>query len=202
MNPILDGLPEHVVIDGIKIPINSDFRIWIRLDSILNAGEDVDPFYILSLCYPSLPNNPEQALSQMIWFASLGSELKEKSAPALPKSSGGRGYSFDEDYGYIYAAFMQTYRIDLFTVSLHWWAFKSLLDALPDSTLFKKIVQIRTIEISSKMPKAEQKYYQEMKKLYALKSSGKNSKLSYEEYKQQMIDYVKRRTEEVRSDID
>ena len=40
MNPILDGLPEHVVIDGIKIPINSDFRIWIRLDSILNAGEE------------------------------------------------------------------------------------------------------------------------------------------------------------------
>lgn len=52
---------------------------------------------------------------------------------------------FDQDAEYIYAAFLQTYGINLFRVQdkLHWWEFSALLSALPQDTRMSEIVDLR-----------------------------------------------------------
>ncbi len=62
------------------------------------------------------------------------------------KSMSPRTFDFLQDAPYIYAAFRQTYGIDLFAEHgrLHWWAFVHLFLALPDDTMIKKIIDIRT----------------------------------------------------------
>lgn len=56
-----------------------------------------------------------------------------------------------KDGGFIYSSFMQAYRIDLFEVQdiLHWHKFEQLLSDLPEDTKFKKVVDIRTMEVPS-----------------------------------------------------
>ncbi|ATE84843.1 hypothetical protein vBOeSunk162_15 [Oenococcus phage vB_OeS_unk162] len=61
-----------------------------------------------------------------------------------------QAYSFDYDSDLIYAAFMQTYRIDLVQErhSLSWSKFNALLAGLPSDTMFSKVVEIRQTDIN------------------------------------------------------
>lgn len=54
-------------------------------------------------------------------------------------------YSFQYDAGLIYAAFMQTYRIDLLQElkTMQWNMFKALFQGLSDETQFCKVVSLR-----------------------------------------------------------
>lgn len=193
MNPLTDGLPESIEIDGAHYSIRSDFRVWVQISLLLDSDEEADPLALLQLCYPKLPHNLEKAFEGLIWFAGAGAVSPEtKESPALPKQAAEQGFSFAEDYVSIYAGFLEAYRIDLFREQLHWWAFRFLMDALPENTLFKRIVQIRTVKITSKMSKSEREYYKKMKEIYALKQ-GSSERLSYQEYKDRMIRYVSRR---------
>lgn len=62
------------------------------------------------------------------------------------KTGGEKAFDFDQDAGYIYAAFAQCYGLDLLgrDRGLHWWKFVQLLGALPEDTRFMQIVSIRT----------------------------------------------------------
>lgn len=61
------------------------------------------------------------------------------------QAENGKSFDFEQDAKYIYAAFMQTYGIDLFLERdrLHWWKFIALLNGLPSNTRFSEIIQIR-----------------------------------------------------------
>lgn len=66
----------------------------------------------------------------------------------FPKADGDgeRVIDIQEDMPYIYAAFLQAYGIDL-DKGLSWFRFIDLLNALPDSTTYSHIVQIRARKI-------------------------------------------------------
>ena len=51
---------------------------------------------------------------------------------------------------------------------IHWWKFRALFDALPDTCQFRKVVGYRAIEINQNMTDSQKKFYKEMKKIYAL----------------------------------
>lgn len=57
---------------------------------------------------------------------------------------GEKVFDFEIDSGRLYAAFRQSYGIDLATEKMHWWVFLELFRALPDDTMLKKVVEIRT----------------------------------------------------------
>lgn len=72
--------------------------------------------------------------------------------PIEPKGDGEHikaDYDFDFDASYIYAAFRQTYGIDLVKEQgqLHWLSFVALFDALPDDTAFVRIRHIRSTRL-------------------------------------------------------
>ena len=75
-------------------------------------------------------------------------ELMKQLLPLLnPLPSGEdnvKTIDFEQDMPLIYAAFWQTYGIDLERERLHWWKFLFLLQGLPSDTRMMQVVEIRT----------------------------------------------------------
>lgn len=92
---------------------------------------------------------------------------------AANEEKSGAQYSYTEDADYIYAAFMQSYGIDLIDQQgkLHWAKFKALLNGLPGDTTFSNILQIRGWTPAKEKEKHNQRMHR-LKKLYALKGKG------------------------------
>lgn len=66
--------------------------------------------------------------------------------PRPSKVKGPKVFDFVQDAPYIYAAFRQAYRVDLYREHgrLHWWAFLALFQALPEDTRMREIISIRS----------------------------------------------------------
>lgn len=170
-NIILDVLPETVEIDGAEYRINSDFRISILFELLMQddeVGKRQKLIQGLKLYYPEIPQNMTEAVDKMIWFYRCGKETE----------SGGHGsgsgrakqiYSFEHDDDYIYAAFLEQYGIDLQDIEeLHWWKFRALFRGLSEDTEFVKIMGYRSVKITSKMSKEQREFYKKMQSIHAL----------------------------------
>ena len=170
-NILLDILPETVDIDGIEYRINSDFRISILFELLMQddeLGKRQKLVQGLQLYYPEIPHNVTMAVDKMIWFYRCGKET----------GNGGHGsgsgrakqiYSFEHDDDYIYAAFLEQYGIDLQDIEeLHWWKFRALFRGLSEDTEFVKIMGYRSVKITSKMSKEQREFYKKMQSIHAL----------------------------------
>ena len=173
MNILIDKLPHHVDIDGVKYQINCDFRTSIRFElliqeSDLSIQDKVNQ--ALKLYFNEIPYNTKKAVEQIIWFYSCGASDKDKCSNDNATSSNltQRAYSFEYDKNYIFSAFYQIYGIDLIKKDLHWWKFKALFNSLTDDCLFSKILYYRNAEINSKMSKEYQQHLRKLKEIYAL----------------------------------
>lgn len=68
---------------------------------------------------------------------------------------------------------MTQYSIDLQDIEyMHWWKFRAMFNSLTNQNEFVKIMEYRSIEIKSDMPKEQQSFYRKMKRLYALPNPG------------------------------
>ena len=172
MNILIDGLPDDY--HGIKL--NTDYKNWMQFELILQDKSISDAekgARVIELTISDihlLEQIDEELIDYLLWFYSCGKEETnsgEEEGKDFQKKVK-RIYSFDYDSDYIYSAFLECYGIDLIDADMHWWKFKSLFKALSDDCMFSKILGYRSITISSKMSKDEQKHYLEMKKIYAL----------------------------------
>lgn len=170
-NIILDVLPETVEIDGAEYRINSDFRISILFELLMQddeVGKRQKLIQGLKLYYPEIPQNITEAVEKMIWFYRCGKETGSSGHG----SGSGRAkqiYSFEYDDDYIYAAFLEQYGIDLQDIEeLHWWKFRALFRGLSEDTEFVKIMGYRSVKITSKMSKEQREFYKKMQSIHAL----------------------------------
>ena len=88
-NIILDVLPETVEIDGAEYRINSDFRISILFELLMQddeVGKRQKLIQGLKLYYPEIPQNMTEAVEKMIWFYRCGRETESDRS-----GSGGSG---------------------------------------------------------------------------------------------------------------
>ena len=171
-NILLDTLPETVEIDGAEYWINSDFRISILFELLMQddeVGKRQKLMQGLSLYYPVVPENMTEAGEKKIWFYRCGRKDLHDQSGRTGKGNSKQVYSFDYDDAYIYAAFLQQYGIDLQDVAnLHWWKFRALFKALGEDTEFVKIMGYRSVEITSKMSKEQKAFYKKMQAVHAL----------------------------------
>ena len=110
----------------------------------------------------NIPDDLEEAMEKMLWFYSCGKEeiSKQKTKKKV--------ISFEHDFDYINAGFMQDYKIALFEVDfLHWWKFMSLFSALHDDCKICEIIGYRGAELKN-FDKEQRKRIREMQKIYAL----------------------------------
>ena len=106
-------------------------------DAIQNAKY----YDTLKLFYrDNFPDDLEEAMEKMLWFYSCGKEDKQSKTKK-------KVISFEHDFDYINAGFMQDYKIDLFEVDfLHWWKFMSLFSALHEDLCDYRISKCRIKE--------------------------------------------------------
>lgn len=176
MNMLVDLLPETVEIDSEEYDINTDFRISIMFELLMQDDELEDSektMQALKLYYPVIPENKAKAVEKIIWFYRCGKEPDYCEAnPDGTKQK--QIYSFEHDAGYIYEAFLQEYGIDLQDIEdFHWWKFRSLFNGLPNTTEFVKIMEYRSVSITSKMSKEQKQFYKKMQAIHALPVSRK-----------------------------
>lgn len=177
MNILLDLLPETVEIGDVEYPINTDFRISILFELMMQDGSLSDKEKMqeaIRLYYPEIPHDLEEAVEKLIWFYRCGKVEKAKKNTASQEDEDTDMqerlvYSFEHDDRYIYAAFLSDYGIDLQDVEdLHWWKFRAMFLALNDSCEFKKIMGYRSMKITSKMSKEQRAFYEKMQRIHAL----------------------------------
>ena len=168
MNMLTDSVPESLTIAGVEYKINTDYSVWLKFEMLLSdevEDSKATLFDIKKLIFKSeLPPDraDEETTEQILWFYRCGK----------PEQKGGKSskkiFDYDYDDGYICAAFMEQYHIDLNKTNLHWWKFHALMLSLSENTEFVKILGYRAIEINSKMSAAQKAFYQKMKKHYKL----------------------------------
>ncbi len=168
MNMLTDSVPASLNISGTEYEINTDYRVWIKFEMILSdeaeksksALHEIKKLIFKSDIPPDCAN--EETVEQILWFYRCGK----------PEQKGGSSskkiFDYNYDDGYICAAFLEQYHIDLNTAKIHWWKFRPFMFSLSENTEFVKILGYRAIEINSKMTAAQKAFYQKMKKHYKL----------------------------------
>lgn len=174
MNILIDDLelPDQVEINREWYEIRTNYRISILFellmqDDSLDARTKVRK--ALDLYYPVIPNDARAAVDAILWFYKCGREETSLQKRMASRRGKVQAYSFEHDAGYIYAAFLSQYKIDLQeTKYMHWWRFRHLFNSLSKDNEFVKIMECRSIEINDKMTKEQKEFYKKMKLLYAL----------------------------------
>ncbi|WP_301357414.1 Gp15 family bacteriophage protein [Enterococcus spodopteracolus] len=183
-------LEDTVEIEGVSYPINLSFDTVLRLFDLLKDSVLTEPEKIVLglrillgvsfLC--DIETQNEIFLSVLeafgIWerpkprYDWKGNLMKPKM-----KEIAEEVFSFEHDAESIFAAFYQTYRIDLLEQQgkMRWEKFIALFNGLPSDTHFKHIVDIRQRELpegKGKEIRKAKKQLLEAKQAYALPKEG------------------------------
>lgn len=171
MNILVDLVPTTINIDNKEYEINSDFRISILFELLMQDHSigDKDKFLMaLQLYYPVIPENVNEAIGQMLWFYRCGKDIRKSKGNGKGKGDT-QIYSFEHDDDYIYAAFMDQYGIDLQDINyLHWWKFKAMFKSLKEDNEIVKIMGYRSMNLSKIKDKEQKAYYKKMQELYKI----------------------------------
>ena len=173
---LADGLPERVDIGGASVPIETDWRVWVLIDELLTdaRNSDVESESIAdSLAFGKLAaiGSKTERAEAIRWFYLCG----EPPHTRTEKSRGIAAKVCDlrQDWGYIYAAFLQLYGIDLINVrELHWWQFRALLAAITDGCEYGKIIGYRSCDLGRIKDKELRRDYARLKAVYQLDATG------------------------------
>ena len=83
MNYLLEQMPQAVLIDGEAVPINTDFRICLRIIQALEDErlmEHEKLTVLITLLYPDPPKNTALAIKQGLKFLNLGEPVDSSKA--------------------------------------------------------------------------------------------------------------------------
>lgn len=177
MNILIDYLPTSFVINNKTYEFNSGFRESIIFTLMMQDDSLTDEEKILGalkLYYPIIPKDTEKALEKIYWFYSKGNveedNKKVKQGKRIFKRNNKKAYDFEVDSDLIFTAFMSQYNINLNKENLHWWEFTALFNSLNDDNEIVKIMNYRTIDLTSIEDKKERKMYSDLQKYYSLEN--------------------------------
>lgn len=166
-----DALPVTVEVSGRAFPIANDFRDGILFERLIHDRKVPDGTKLtlaLGIWYGDcIPADVKGAIDAMMWFHRCGK-------PVIEEESSGQSFSFAQDWDAIFAGFLSVYGIDLLdsTTRLHWWKFRSMLQALPDTTQFMQIIGYRNARITSGMSDEQKSHIRKMQRIYALQDGN------------------------------
>lgn len=170
MSFLSDRFPAAVRIDGEIYPINTDFRVGIR---IMTAFEDTQltnfekQAVMCGLLFQKMPPDFWRACEAARKFLDCGEEPQSKDEDEQPEAK--RVYSFTKDAKFIYSAILQSHNVDLQAEkNLHWWKFCAMFNDLRDDCAFQNIVSLRRRAQKGKLTKEEQRIWYEMRDILSL----------------------------------
>lgn len=185
MFTLTDKPIEQIQINGRKYDVDMSFDNILRLIDMLDDNELSDAIQIITGIQMLFGTQLDMPLAEQAeafneaYLSLIGAEQKEVEYDILgnpmPTQADGDNevwYDFKQDAKYIYASFMQDYGIDLIEQQgkLHWYKFQALLAGLSEDTKFKKVLEIRQMELpTGKGSGKQRKAIEELKKAYELK---------------------------------
>ena len=163
--------PKIIIIDGVKTPVDPDFRIMCEYSEAVSRNDSSGLTDIASrFFFAGLPEGVTEKAAAMA--------MTDFYAAGLAPSGGGKSsameapepsFDFEEDEAYFFAAFLSEYGIDLNTVKLHWFDFCALFRGLPDECRLKRIISIRSESLSDIKSPTEKARVRRLKGIFALK---------------------------------
>ena len=172
-----DKYTETVNGKEISIPFHTDFRQWMRFEELITDSRvhrDMVIITGLRMIFPEiLPSDFARGALFMFWFYRGGEDLNEESSSESSVLMDCRKiYSFEHDFGYIGAAFLEKYGIDLWDIPyMHWWKFRQLFLGLHDCR-FTDICSYRSADTSEDMPDYRRDFLENMQEQYRLPVSA------------------------------
>lgn len=192
---LTEGLPYGFAVKSFEIEIEAGTLFWLRTSELLENADEYEAAQALSGAIRSISRAGveipvyaleidivRRVLDRLIWFMLGGEDTKRP--PTAMKGPKEKLLSYSADIAAIYAAFMQVYKIDLYTMdasgvdlieTLHWWKFLALLNNLPEgSRLTDYYMHFRGLDIG-KLPNktdADRKYRQSVSEIKQLVSLG------------------------------
>lgn len=171
-SPLLGShaLPTEVALGGRAFPIRHDFRDGVRFETLMFDERLPDEAKLpaaLRIWYETMPPAAmlSEAIDAMLDFYRCGKvptpDVGGDTAPL---------YSYVHDYDLIYAAFLQSYGIDLLDpeTRLHWWRFRAMLAALPADCQLMRVIGYRAAKPYDGMSKEQRHHMAKMKRLFAI----------------------------------
>lgn len=173
LNVLYEKLPDYVTVHGIRYPIETDFREWIRFAELADDEEvqwNIKCNLMLRWYCKRIPEDLESAIYALGDFlAARNLYMQDDDDEQVEKIVHKPAFSFEDDAGCIYAAFIDCYGIDLQEVEyMHWWKFRTLFDGLPEDTEIKQRMMYRTIDANSIKDKNERNRVKKIQKEIAL----------------------------------
>lgn len=195
---LYDAFPEAVMIDGDPYPVHTDYRDWIRFELLLKDRSVSDQEKILLMLdwfEDTLPPPDARAIEALLDFYCCGQKPRQAEPHAKAQKP---VFDYEQDFPFLYAAFIQVYGIDLHqTDYMHWWQFRALMDSLPQETQLSKVIGYRAVDLS-KLSKHEREHYGKLKRAYALQDKQPAPTKTLEEQNAEMM----RRAREARRRTD
>lgn len=147
-NPILDTPPVTALVNGHEYRVQSDYRTalgYMRLLGDKDTTEEDKALLGLSMFFGDDIKRDDVAglFDFMGWFLRRGQDPEEKTPEEKTNQKAARRFDIEADAGRVYAAFFQTYNINLRKVRMHWWIFLGLLEDLPAGTHLAEIIELR-----------------------------------------------------------
>ena len=147
-------LPDSVTVDGVRVPIRTDYRTGILFGELAKDG-DFDELSRMKLglwlyCGDKLPPvdlNKLFAAILAFYRGETSSDIPKQDIPTSGNAPKSGVFDFVWDGDQIYGAFLQVYHIDLTEITLHWWKFLALLTALPPDCAFMRTTALRCMDL-------------------------------------------------------
>lgn len=175
-------LIKYAEILGEKYEIDTDYRVAIKCDKIINDGSISDydrGILITGLLFGEDSPYCEEALDKAEIYLSGGT------------GKGERVIDFEQHWNLIYSAFQSQYNINLHEVNLHYQEFQMLLQGLKDQVL-TDVIEILTYDMSTvKDPKQRRKILEAQKQFKIKESRKVKRKVKQHEFISQLSEEVK-----------
>ena len=195
---LFGAYPTNVEINGVKYPVETDFRLMMRLENIIQTtakaelGKALLPI-IRDFYKGNIPRDADAAVRGMILFYRCGDSSDRKRSAKRE-----RCYAFDADQKYFISAFRSEYGINLAAVKMHWFEFSALFSGLGENTELIRIMQYRATDVSKIKSRHEKARIRRLQDIYALPETARRHFMTAEESDKAMLDAVNKRYEEVR----
>ena len=154
-------LPKEIEVGGLVYPItkSGDYRLILDIITALNddeLSEEERAIVCLMMFYGEIPENPQEAISKMMWFINCGEDAKDKLDNKPPVMD------WEQDFPLLIAPINKVAGIEIRSADyIHWWTFVSWYMEIGECT-FSNVVSIRQKrQKGMKLDKTEQDFFRE-----------------------------------------
>ncbi|WP_050636188.1 Gp15 family bacteriophage protein [Candidatus Stoquefichus sp. SB1] len=138
--------PKHVTIDGVKYPINTDFRVALKCFDIINDENISDTertYAVVYKLFGFIPKDEDMPIfvEKVEKYLACGESQEQHKERK-------KDMDFEQDFKYLVASFMSDYHINLVESDMHWYQFINLIQGFTENSVMNRVRDLRNYDLS------------------------------------------------------